>query len=81
LIFILLVSPYLYWQFSHGWPTLEYWNNYGTIRMGARPPLLKYLVTVLVTAGPLLAPLWLAGFLRLLRPMNDKNSAFWATCY
>ena len=51
--------PYLFWQVSHGWPTLEFWGEYGGKVDEASP--VEFLVEQIVTMQPPTLPLWLAG--------------------
>jgi 4-amino-4-deoxy-L-arabinose transferase-like glycosyltransferase len=51
--------PYVLWQIEHGWPTLEFWENYGGKVDPASP--LEFLVEQIVTMHPLTLPIWLAG--------------------
>ncbi len=55
----LFLLPYLYWQSVHGWPTLEFWGNYGDKIDEASP--LEFLVEQIVTMQPPTLPIWLAG--------------------
>jgi hypothetical protein len=57
----LFLLPYACWQISHGWPTLEFWSNYGEKIDEASP--LEFLVEQIVTMQPPTLPLWLAGLL------------------
>jgi hypothetical protein len=75
-ICVVVVSPYLLWQVANGWPALEYWTNYGAIRMGDRPSILEFLTVILFTAGPLLLPLWLAGLYRIFRRLDGVDYSF-----
>jgi hypothetical protein len=75
-ICVVVVSPYLFWQVANGWPTLEYWTNYGTVRMGDRLPILDFLIGVLYSAGLLLLPLWLAGLYRIFRRLGGVDYSF-----
>jgi hypothetical protein len=81
IIFVFVVSPYLVWQNTNGWPTLEYWSNYSTIRMGDRPPVLEFLTGILFTAGPLMLPLWMAGLYRLFRRLNGFHYVFFGILF
>ena len=56
--FVFLV-PYLFWQVSHGWPTLEFWGEYGGKVDEASP--VEFLIEQIVTMQPPTLPLWLAG--------------------
>ncbi|MGH3089200.1 MAG: glycosyltransferase family 39 protein, partial [Rubrobacteraceae bacterium] len=55
----LFLLPYLFWEVSNGWPTLEFWSNYGGKVDDASP--LEFLVEQIVTMQPPTLPLWLAG--------------------
>jgi 4-amino-4-deoxy-L-arabinose transferase-like glycosyltransferase len=63
---LLLWAPYLAWQAAHGWPQLEVFADLrredGGLGAGLAFPPFQLLMT-----NPLLAPLWLAGLLALLR--------------
>ncbi|MEJ7870872.1 MAG: glycosyltransferase family 39 protein [Rubrobacteraceae bacterium] len=56
LVFLL---PYLYWQVTNGWPTLEFWGNYG----GKLTPnsLGEFLIEQVLTMNPVTLPVWAAG--------------------
>jgi hypothetical protein len=56
---IAFLLPYVFWQIEHGWPTLEFWGNYGEKVDPASP--LEFLVEQIVTMHPLTLPIWLAG--------------------
>lgn len=51
--------PYLLWNAANGWPTLEFWGEYGGKVDEASP--LEFLVEQIVTMQPPTLPLWLAG--------------------
>ncbi|MDQ3920980.1 MAG: glycosyltransferase family 39 protein [Actinomycetota bacterium] len=51
--------PYVFWQIEHGWPTLEFWANYGGKVDPASP--VEFLLEQVVTMHPLTLPIWLAG--------------------
>ena len=51
--------PYVIWEIAHGWPTLEFWANYGAKVDPASP--VEFLVEQIVTMQPPTLPLWLAG--------------------
>jgi hypothetical protein len=72
---VVIVSPYLFWQFANHWPTLEYWTNYGTIRV-YQASISQYLVNIYVYMGTLLAPLWLAGLYRIFRRFDGVDYSF-----
>jgi 4-amino-4-deoxy-L-arabinose transferase-like glycosyltransferase len=70
-----LVSPYLIWQIANHWPTLEYWNNYGTLRV-YQASIPQYFMNILVYMNPFLLPLWAAGLYRIFRRLNGVNYSF-----
>src|SRR5690606_34205761 len=60
-----LASPYLIWQFTHGWPTLEFLRNASQGKnLDLSPP--AYLASQVDLAGHAALPLALAGLLVLL---------------
>jgi 4-amino-4-deoxy-L-arabinose transferase-like glycosyltransferase len=56
LVFLL---PYALWQAAHGWPTLEFFANYGA-KVDPSSPV-EFLVEQIVTMQPPTLPLWIAG--------------------
>ena len=75
LICLIVVTPYLIWQYTNDWPTLEYWTAYGTARV-YQASVGQYAVNMLMYMNPLLLPLWLAGLYRIFHPLNDTNYSF-----
>jgi 4-amino-4-deoxy-L-arabinose transferase-like glycosyltransferase len=75
-IAVLFLLPYIFWQITHGWPTLEFWTDYGAKVDPASP--IEFLVEQVLTMQPLTLPLWLAGLYyylfsrdgRTLRPLG-----------
>jgi hypothetical protein len=57
---VLIVSPWLWWQIVHGWPTLEFVRNANERKLAPIPPW-QFVGTQLVVMNPVAAPLWLAG--------------------
>jgi 4-amino-4-deoxy-L-arabinose transferase-like glycosyltransferase len=72
---VLIVSPYILWQTANGWPTLEYWNRYGTLRVYEASPG-QYLTNLILYMNPFLLPLWAAGLYRVFRRMDGAQYAF-----
>jgi hypothetical protein len=72
---VLTVSPYILWQIANGWPTLEYWTRYGTLRV-YDASLRQYLTNLILYLNPFLLPLWAAGLYRVFRRMNGAQYAF-----
>jgi hypothetical protein len=72
---VLIVSPYLFWQIANQWPTLEYWNNYGTVRV-YEASIPQYLTNILMYMNLFFLPLWLAGLYRIFRRLNGVDYTF-----
>ena len=72
---LVIVSPYLLWEMANHWPTLEYWNTYGTSRV-YQASIPQYFMNMLVYMNPFFLPLWLAGLYRIFRRLNGVNYGF-----
>ena len=58
-ISFVFLLPYVYWQMTHGWPTLEFWADYG-VKVDPASPM-EFLIEQIVTMQLPTLPLWLAG--------------------
>jgi hypothetical protein len=58
-IAVAFLAPYLYWNATNGWPTPEFWGEYGGKVDEASP--VEFLIEQIVTVQPPTLPLWLAG--------------------
>jgi len=58
-IAVAFLAPYLYWNATNGWPTPEFWGEYGGKVDEASP--VEFLIEQVVTMQPPTLPLWLAG--------------------
>jgi hypothetical protein len=74
-ICLVLVSPYLFWQYANQWPTVGYLANYGLQRV-YQASIQQYLVNILMYVSPLLLPLWLLGLYRIFRRLDGVNYSF-----
>jgi 4-amino-4-deoxy-L-arabinose transferase-like glycosyltransferase len=72
---VVVVAPYLFWQIANHWPTLEYWKNYGALRV-YQASLTQYLTNILVYMNLFFLPLWIAGLYRLFRRLNGVSYVF-----
>jgi hypothetical protein len=72
---VVIVSPYLIWQVANQWPTLEYWNNYGTIRV-YQATIPQYLTNILVYMNPFLLPMWIIGVIHIIRRYKRIEFSF-----
>jgi hypothetical protein len=72
---LLIVSPYLVWQVANHWPTLQYWLNYGMLRL--RPASVpEYAVDIFFAMNPALLPVYAIGLWRIFRRFEKTNYAF-----
>ncbi len=60
LIALAIISPYLVWQASHGFPVVEYTANYSSGKTFQASPI-EFLLQQVLTINPLALPLWLGG--------------------
>jgi hypothetical protein len=74
-LFLILVSPYIIWQFANHWPTLEYWQKYGSQRV-YEASIQQFTINILIYLSPLLLPMWLIGLYRIFRRLDGVNYAF-----
>lgn len=77
---LLLVSPYLFWQYANHWPMLGYLANYGSQRV-YEASIQQYVINVLMYVSPLLLPLWLIGLYRIFREMDGVNYGFFGLLF
>lgn len=79
-IILVLISPYLFWEYSNQWPTLEYWASY---RANVLPELSvwQYLVNILLLMNPLLLPLLALGLYRVFKRFGDVDYSFFAVLF
>ncbi|MGY1703803.1 glycosyltransferase family 39 protein [Geodermatophilus sp. SYSU D00697] len=60
-------SPNLFWQAANGWPQLELAEAIAAGSSGTSEPWYLFLPFQLVLVSPLLVPVWVAGWVRLVR--------------
>ena len=63
LIALAFLLPYVIWNAANGWPTIEFWQNYGNKVFQASPPV--FLLQQIVIMNPISLPLWLSGLVFL----------------
>jgi 4-amino-4-deoxy-L-arabinose transferase-like glycosyltransferase len=72
---LVVISPYLLWQYFNNWPTLEYWASYrAKVLYDASIP--EYFINILLTMNPLLFPLLMIGLYRLFGRFGDTDYSF-----
>jgi 4-amino-4-deoxy-L-arabinose transferase-like glycosyltransferase len=64
---LLVGLPYLLWQANNGWPQLRVAGDIAAGGSGSSVSRPLFLPLLLVQAGPWLAPVWIAGLVRLRR--------------
>ena len=71
LLALVLASPNFYWQWSHGWASLEFYRNTDLIGNTPTSPLLVA-IDQLIIANPGTLPIWGAGLFLLLRAPRGR---------
>ena len=69
---LLAVAPYLYWQYSHAWPTWQWLRFVKTAGKDPKLTLLDYIQAPIDLFLPITLPVWFGGLVRLL---YDKRKA------
>lgn len=79
-IAVLLWSPWLVWQTSHGWPQLAVSRSVAAGRSTSSQPWWTVVPFQALLAGPALAPVWIAGLVRVFRDPRLRGVRFlgWA---
>ena len=72
---LVIIFPYLVWELANHWPTLEYWNNYGGIRMYPHVHT-AVLHEYSYLYDPFLMPLYVIGLYRIFRRLDGVNYGF-----
>ncbi len=76
LIALALWSPWLAWQASHGWPQLEVSEAIAAGGSASSQPRWALLPFQLLLVSPVLAPVWMAGLVRLFRDPDVRRYRF-----
>jgi Dolichyl-phosphate-mannose-protein mannosyltransferase len=79
-IALALFSPWVIWQAKHGWPQLDVARSIAEGHSGSSEPWWAILPFQFLLISPLLAPVWIAGLVRLLRDreLSDVRFLAWA---
>jgi 4-amino-4-deoxy-L-arabinose transferase-like glycosyltransferase len=67
-----VISPNILWQWSNGWPSLEFYRNAQMGKNISTPPL-QALISQVLFEGPGSLPVWLAGAVFLLRAPRERS--------
>jgi hypothetical protein len=77
-ITIALCSPWVVWQAAHGWPQLAVSRSIAAGGSTSSAPWWQIIPFQALLAGPVLAPVWIAGLIRLLRDTSVRYARFLA---
>lgn len=76
-----LWAPNLVWQATNGWPQLHLANSIAAGNSGSSEPRWRLIPDQFLIMGPPLAPVWIAGLLRLVRDPALRRWRFVAAAY
>ncbi|MGD0725302.1 MAG: glycosyltransferase family 39 protein [Spirochaetia bacterium] len=65
-IFLVIISPYVIWQYVNHWPTITYWGRYSGQKL-YHSSIPEYLVNIVLTMNAVLVPLIGIGLYRIFR--------------
>jgi Dolichyl-phosphate-mannose-protein mannosyltransferase len=79
-IALALWSPWLLWQADHGWPQIDVSREIATGESTSSEPWWALVPFQVLLVSPLLAPVWIAGLVRLFRDPGVRDFRFlgWA---
>ncbi len=80
-IALALWAPNLWWQATNGWPQLELSSAVAAGGSGTSEPRWAFLPFQLLLVGPALAPIWIAGLVRLVRDPTLRWARSLAVAY
>jgi Dolichyl-phosphate-mannose-protein mannosyltransferase len=80
-LMLVLWSPWLIWQAGHGWPQIAVSRSIAAGNSASSQPWWQILPFQALLAGPLLAPVWIVGLVRLLRDPAVYRLRFLAWTY
>jgi 4-amino-4-deoxy-L-arabinose transferase-like glycosyltransferase len=78
---LLLWSPWLAWQAAHGWPQLEVSSSIAAGGSASSQPRWALLPFQFLLVSPVLAPVWIAGLVALLRGRALRPFRFFAVAW
>ncbi|HYY89539.1 MAG TPA: glycosyltransferase family 39 protein, partial [Chloroflexota bacterium] len=77
-IALLLFAPWIAWQASHGWPQIDVSRSIASGGSTSSQPWWTIVPFQVLVIGPLLAPVWIAGLVRLFRDPSVRDYRFLA---
>jgi dolichyl-phosphate-mannose-protein mannosyltransferase len=78
---LLLWAPWLAWQAAHGWPQLDVSSAVANGSSTSSKPRWAFLPFQLLLVSPLLAPVWIAGLVALLRRPGLRRFRFFGVAW
>ncbi|MDQ6803740.1 MAG: glycosyltransferase family 39 protein, partial [Actinomycetota bacterium] len=75
---VALWSPWLIWQATHGWPQIDVSRSIAAGNSTSSTPWWQIVPFQALLVGPLVAPVWIAGLVRLLRDPDVRDVRFLA---
>jgi len=80
LIALVLFSPWVIWQADHGWPQIDVSRSIAEGHSASSEPWWAIVPFQFLLISPLLAPVWIAGLVRLFRDptLRDYRFLAWA---
>ena len=73
---LLIVSPYIAWEATNGWPTLEYWSGYSKNSLYPISPQ-QFFINVVLMMNLFAFPLLVLGLIRIFRRFGDTSLRFY----
>ena len=77
-IALLLFAPWIAWQASHGWPQIDVSRSIASGGSTSSQPWWTIVPFQVLVIDPLLAPVWIAGLVRLFRDPSVRDYRFLA---
>ena len=72
---LVVISPYLLWEYANNWPTLEYGASYRA-NVSYDATYLEYFFNILMIMNPLLFPLLILGLYRIFKRLGETDYSF-----
>ena len=81
LIALVIWSPWLVWQAEHGWPQVKVSSAISSGGSASSQPRWALIPFQLLLVSPVLAPVWIAGLIALLRSPQLRRNRFFALAW
>lgn len=80
LVALAVVSPFIIWEITHGWPIVGYWKYYSQYATYHAAPW-EFLLMQIIVMHPCTLPLWLLGLYYLLFSKEGKRYSLLGVLY